>query len=144
MSEIQITDRELFEIIGRSQVEVFSKDRELTAYQQQFEKVKEILAEAEPLKAANTALETSNKQLSEKNIQLDQALTEARKERDQLRVTLTAREQDLAKAKADCDMAQSSLELARQELIASKKALEVERGKHDQSPARSRGKSSHA
>lgn len=134
MDTIQITENELFEIIGRGQVELFAKDKELAAYRSQIEKVRPSLVEADALKTRNNTLEASNKSLAEQNIQLDQALTEARKERDELRVMLAAREQDVAQARAD----------AQQEVIASNKALEVERGKHDQSPARSRGKSSHA
>ncbi len=119
-SAIQITENELFEIIGRSQVEVYAKDKELSAFRSQIEKVRPALVEAEALKTKNVALETSNKSLAEQNIKLDQALTEARKERDDLRVHLEARQQDVAKARADLDMTRTELGRVRNELTAAK------------------------
>jgi len=121
---IQITDNELFEIIGRGQVELFAKDKELSAFRSQIEKVRPALVEAEALKTKNVALETSNKSLAEQNIKLDQALTEARKERDDLRVHLEARQQDVAKARADLDMTRTELARARENLVQTTEELE--------------------
>ena len=89
MSEIQITDKDLFEIIGRKEVELFSQGKELDAYRVSLETTKGLATEVTALRAGKPALELSNKQLAEKNIQLDQALTEARKEREAIRVELT-------------------------------------------------------
>jgi chromosome segregation ATPase len=89
VSEIQITDNQLFEIIGRSTVEIWSKDKELDAYRVSLETTKGLATEVNALRAAKPALETSNKQLSDQNIQLDKALTDARKEREAIRVELT-------------------------------------------------------
>ncbi len=87
---IEVTDKELFEIIGRKEVEIFNNEKVLEAYRLQFEKLKPVLTEAEAAKTAKAALEESNKSLAETNINLDRAVTGARKERDVLRTNLTA------------------------------------------------------
>jgi uncharacterized membrane protein YqiK len=89
VSEIQITDNQLFEIIGRKEVENYTIQKELDAYRVSLENAKNLATEVTALRAAKPALETSNKQLADKNIQLDQALTEARKEREAIRVELS-------------------------------------------------------
>jgi hypothetical protein len=90
VSEIQITDNQLFEIIGRKEVELFSQGKELDAYRVSLETTKGLATEVTALRAAKPALELSNKQLADKNIELDRALTDARKEREAIRVELTA------------------------------------------------------
>lgn len=77
---IEVTDKDLYELLGRKDVEIFNGERVIANYQAAFEKVKELATEMDALKAAKTSLETSNGQLASKNVQLDQALTEARKE----------------------------------------------------------------
>ena len=79
---IEVTDKDLYELLGRKDVEIFNGERVIANYQAAFEKVKEMSTETDALKAAKTSLETSNGQLANKNIQLDQALTEARRERE--------------------------------------------------------------
>lgn len=98
MSEIQITDNQLFEIIGRKEVENYTIQKELDAYRVSLESMKGLATEVTALRAAKPALELSNKQLADKNIELDRALTEARKEREAIRVELTQRSSALTEA----------------------------------------------
>lgn len=86
--EIEVTDKELFELIGRKEVELFNVGKELDAYRVSLESMKGLATEVTTLRAAKPALETSNKQLADKNIELDRALTETRKEREAIRVEL--------------------------------------------------------
>jgi chromosome segregation ATPase len=116
---IQVSENDLFEIIGRGQVELFAKEKELIAYRTQFEKVKPLLVEGETSKAAKAALETSNKQLADKNVQLDQALTEARKERDALRA-------DAAKKATQADGVQRALDEATKNVAILSQSVESE------------------
>jgi len=126
---IQITENELFEIIGRSQVEIYAKDKELTAYRSQFEKLKPALVEAEAMKTKSANLEISNKALAEKNIQLDQALTEARKETNAMRVELSM------KAQTQVD-AENIIKAQKAELDETKDALEEARRNSAKKPRR--------
>jgi chromosome segregation ATPase len=98
VSEIQITDNQLFEIIGRKEVENYTIQKELDAYRVSLESMKGLATEVTALRAAKPALELSNKQLADKNIELDRALTEARKEREAIRVELTQRSSALTEA----------------------------------------------
>ena len=129
MDTIQITENELFEIIGRSQVEIYAKDKELTAYRSQFEKLKPALVEAEAMKTKSANLEISNKALAEKNIQLDQALTEARKETNAMRVELSM------KAQTQVD-AENIIKAQKAELDETKDALEEARRNSAKKPRR--------
>jgi chromosome segregation ATPase len=95
---IEVSDNQLFEIIGRKEVELYSANKELDAYRVSLETTKGLATEVTALRAGKPALELSNKQLAEKNIQLDQALTEARKEREAIRVKLTQRSSALTEA----------------------------------------------
>jgi virulence-associated protein VapD len=98
VNEIQITDNQLFEIIGRKEVENYTIQKELDAYRVSLENTKNLATEVTALRAAKPALELSNKQLADKNIELDRALTEVRKEREAIRVELTQRSTALADA----------------------------------------------
>lgn len=116
MSEIQITDSQLFEIIGRSQVEIYLKDRELDASRVTLETAKGLATEVNTLRAAKTALETSNKQLADKNIELDRALTEARKEREAIRVELLKKATDLTAITERADGAEKNIAILSESL----------------------------
>lgn len=116
MDTIQLTENELFEIVGRCHIEIFVKDKELAALRGQFEKIKPTLIESEANKTKNVALDSSNKALAEKNISLDQALTQARKEREELRLALTSEKQR-------SDEAQRIIDAQKAELDVSNKAL---------------------
>jgi peptidoglycan hydrolase CwlO-like protein len=109
---IEVTDHDLYELLGRKDVEIFNDERIIGNYQTAIEKMKGMSTETETLKAAKTSLETSNGQLASKNIELDRALTEARKERDAVKgelansVTALAnkgRETEEAKQKAQTE-----------------------------------------
>lgn len=82
MGTIEISDNELFELLGRKDCEIYMNEKIIKDYEAKLEKVKELILQMELLKKEKTELENSNKSLSETNIKLDQALTEARKERD--------------------------------------------------------------
>jgi hypothetical protein len=86
---IEVSDTQLFEVIGRKEIEIYSINKELDAYRVSLESMKGLATEVNALRVAKPALETSNKQLADKNIELDRALTEARKEREAIRVELT-------------------------------------------------------
>jgi chromosome segregation ATPase len=120
VSEIQVTDKDLFEIIGRGQVEMFSKDKELDAYRVSLETTKGLATEVNALRAAKVALETSNKQLAEKNIQLDQALTESRKERDAFKVGLSQKGSEADGLHSERVSIMSELTRTRDELTTQK------------------------
>jgi chromosome segregation ATPase len=120
VSEIQITDNQLFEIIGRKEVEIYSKDRELDAYRTSLETTKGLATEVIALRAAKPALELSNKQLAEKNIELDRALTEARKERDAVKgelansaTALANKSRETEATKVELDVANAALKKSR-------------------------------
>jgi chromosome segregation ATPase len=92
---IEVSDTQLFEVIGRKEVELYSVNKELDAYRVSLESTKGLATELNVLRAAKPALETSNKQLADKNIELDKALTEVRKEREAIRVELTKKTTDM-------------------------------------------------
>jgi chromosome segregation ATPase len=105
---IEITDKELYELLGRKDVEIFTNEKVIETYRVAVERVKGLAAETDALKAAKTSLETSNGQLASKNIQLDQALTEARKERETAKgelansmTSLVKKNQEIEAAKAE-------------------------------------------
>jgi chromosome segregation ATPase len=109
---IEVTDKELYELLGRKDVEIFSLEKNIEAYRLAVERVKGLATETETLRAAKTSLETSNGQLASKNIELDRALTEARKERDAVKGELAngvtalankSRETEAAKEKAQTE-----------------------------------------
>jgi len=120
---IQITENELFEIIGRQQVELYAKDKELAAFRGQFEKSKPTLVEAEVNKAKNVALEVSNKSLAEKNIQLDQALTEARKQCEAIRGEWTKGNIELSHATERMNDAEKNVAILNQTVEDLRKQL---------------------
>jgi chromosome segregation ATPase len=100
---IEVSDTQLFEVIGRKEVEIYSMNKELEAYRVSLESTKGLATEVNALRAGKPALETSNKQLADKNIELDRALTEARKEREAIRIELTKKiaELEIANNRAD-------------------------------------------
>jgi chromosome segregation ATPase len=87
-SIIEISDNELFELLGKKDCEIYTNEKTIKAYKIQLDKIKEVILQMELLKKAKIDLETSNKSLADTNIKLDQALTEARKERDALKTEL--------------------------------------------------------
>ena len=123
MSEIQITDNQLFEIIGRKEVELYSAAKELDAYRVSLETTKGLATEVNALRAVKPALETSNKQLADKNIELDRALTEVRKEREAIRVELTKKTTDLDAANKRADEAVKNVMLLNQSVENEQKRV---------------------
>ena len=123
MSEIQITDNQLFEIIGRKEVELYSAAKELDAYRVSLETTKGLATEVNALRAAKPALELSNKQLADKNIELDRALTEVRKEREAIRVELTKKTTDLDAANKRADEAVKNVMLLNQSVENEQKCV---------------------
>jgi predicted nucleic acid-binding Zn-ribbon protein len=77
-TRLEITDVEMFALLGQKDCEIFMKDKSLERLNGQFEKLKAVIVELETIKKKNSDLEISNKSLSEQNIKLDQALTEER------------------------------------------------------------------
>ena len=104
-------------MIGEKEIWLRQKDKQIRALAK---KVSELRNAGNKLET----LEKSNKALSDKNIELDRALTEVRKERDNLNSLIKEKEVELQKAK---------------ESIAE---LEVKRVKHNKNKKRNRSKSS--
>jgi biopolymer transport protein ExbB/TolQ len=111
---IEVSDTQLFEVIGRKEVELYSVNKELEAYRVSLESTKGLATELNALRAAKPALEASNKQLADKNIELDKALTEVRKEREAIRVELTKKTADLETANNRADEAIKNVVLLNQ------------------------------
>jgi chromosome segregation ATPase len=114
---IEISDNELFELLGKKDCEIAMNEKTIEAFKAQFEKVKALIVELETLKKAKISLEASNKSLADTNIKLDQALTAARKERDTYKSELEAKKLELTKMIAELDFIKLEL---------SKKTSEVE------------------
>ena len=106
-------------MIGEKEIWLRQKDKQIKALAKKVSELRNIGNKLE-------TLEKSNKALSDKNIELDRALTEARKERDNLNSLIKEKETELQKAK---------------ESIAE---LEVKRVKHNKNKKRNRSKSSNS
>jgi peptidoglycan hydrolase CwlO-like protein len=119
---IEVTDKELYELLGRKDVEIFSDEKSIEAYRLAVERVKGLATETDALKVAKTSLETSNGQLSSKNIELDRALTEARKERDAAKVVVTNDAAVLAGKVVELNAAKSAMASKTTELDTAKQA----------------------
>ena len=102
-SVLEVTDVEMFALLGQKDCEIFMKDKALERLQGQFDRMRGLIVELEgarkrvvelevankelidsntqiaPLTDNTTKLEASNKSLSDMNIKLDTALTEERK-----------------------------------------------------------------
>jgi chromosome segregation ATPase len=100
---IEISDKELMELLGSKDVEIAMNEKTIEAYKAQFEKVKALAIEMESLKKTKAELETSNKSLSDTNIKLDQSLTQARKERDTFKTEIEAKRLELARKISELD-----------------------------------------
>ena len=77
-TRLEVTDVEMFALLGQKDCEIFMKDKTIERLNGQFEKLKAVIIELETVKKKNNELETSNKSLSDQNIKLDQVLTEER------------------------------------------------------------------
>lgn len=77
-TNIEITDIEMFTLLGQKTIEIFMKDKTIEKLLSQIDKVKTLIIELETVKKTNSELDTSNKSLSEMNIKLDMALTDER------------------------------------------------------------------
>jgi chromosome segregation ATPase len=117
---IEVTDKDLYELLGRKDVEIFNGERIIGNYQAAIEKMKNFTVEMDTLKAAKTSLETSNGQLATKNIQLDQALTTAHKERDAAKGEVANNATALAHANEALNTRETMLDVANAALKKSR------------------------
>ena len=116
-SIIEISDKELMELLGKKDCEIAMDEKTIEAYKAQFEKVKALAIEMESLKKTKAELEASNKSLSDTNIKLDQVLTQTRKERDTFKTEIEAKRLELARKISELDTVKLDL---------SKKTFELE------------------
>ena len=79
-------------LIGEKEIWLHYKDKQIKALAKKVSELRNIGNKLE-------TLEKSNKALSDKNIELDRALTEVRKERDNLNSLIKEKEKELQKAK---------------------------------------------